>query len=171
MSPAIDLSGLGRRVEWAARCAPPSLRADAQQEAWLRIVQAAGRYDGRILAKTFFTHQANGAVKDFLRREDPLTRRQRAKVNSGADSAPVRVGTSAIARSCASRAVQDDLVALRELREAVERLEGLERIAIDSMLREETIEELSDAIGLSISAVAFYRTRAIGRLRRYLRAR
>jgi RNA polymerase sigma factor (sigma-70 family) len=74
-------------VEWAARRAPVHLRQDARQEAWLGVMKAARTFDDTrgCSFESFCDHRARGQVLDFLRREDPLHERQRARVTAGLD--------------------------------------------------------------------------------------
>lgn len=66
------------------------MRRDAHQEAWLGVCQAARSYRAE-KGTTFVAWarpRARGAVGDYLRQIDPLTRLQRQAVKSGRDPGP-----------------------------------------------------------------------------------
>lgn len=74
-----------RELDFSARAVRPRLREDARQEAALAVLQALPRFDparGACL-RTFVSARARGAVLDFCRRSDPLSRQHRKKVRDG----------------------------------------------------------------------------------------
>ena len=71
-------------LSWVLRKVPPHLRDDARQEALLAAWRAERRYDSdRSSPSTFAKRCATGAVLDFLRQEDPLSRVERKRVKDG----------------------------------------------------------------------------------------
>lgn len=72
-------------VNFAVRKVPFELQEDARQEAWLGVLEALPRYDSSrgYNVNTFVHQRALGAVKDFLRREDPATRTHRRLIKLG----------------------------------------------------------------------------------------
>lgn len=62
----------------------PDLREDARQEVFLGVFAALPRYDpSRGGLTTFLQRRAAGALQDFWRRRDPVTRFQRGKIKRG----------------------------------------------------------------------------------------
>ena len=65
--------GIAATVNTAARLAPPNLRDDARQEAWIGVIQAAHSFDVSkgIKFRTWASIRAHGAVRDLIRRSTP----------------------------------------------------------------------------------------------------
>lgn len=82
---------LNRLMKRAVAHAPYHLREDAQQEAAIGLWEAEQRYNGTASMETFAAYRMRGRVSDFLRREDPLSRDERAKVKAGTKDAPRHV--------------------------------------------------------------------------------
>jgi RNA polymerase sigma factor (sigma-70 family) len=84
ISPEIS-EALRKAVDWGSRTAMPAdLREDARQEAWIGVLDAVSRFHPEMAAlRTFAVRRARGAVLDFLRREDPLSRLHRRQIKRG----------------------------------------------------------------------------------------
>lgn len=76
-----------------AKAVPPHLREDAFQEAAVGVLEALPRFDpsrGASL-KTFLSWRAIGAVRDWSRRQDPLSRRHRRLVKEEGCESPTAI--------------------------------------------------------------------------------
>ena len=82
-----------KSIKHAAKHLPPWLRADAEQEACLAVWRALPRFDATrgVELRTFAENRARGAVLDYCRSVDPLTRNHRRAIKAGRASAPVSV--------------------------------------------------------------------------------
>jgi len=129
----VPIDALKKRARWASLGAPRYLMRDAEQEAWIGIMQALERYDGRIRFDSWAARRANGAVIDFLRREDILSRNDRKRVQRGEADAPARVTID----ECWMRptpADQEEKTLCAELWRAVDTLPPAQRLLIEIML-------------------------------------
>jgi RNA polymerase sigma factor (sigma-70 family) len=65
--------------------APLSMREDLTQEAWKGVVESIRNYDPArgVPFPAFARRRAHGAVLDAMRRDDPLSRRQRLQAKEG----------------------------------------------------------------------------------------
>jgi RNA polymerase sigma factor (sigma-70 family) len=161
-------SDLERRVSWAVRNVPPQLREDAQQEAWLGIVAASPRFDGRCSLSTFVARRANGAVQDYLRREDPLSRSERRKVKSGMTDAPRHVGVEHAALVCVEGGQQGAALSA-DIRDWLPLLTKRQRTVILGLLAGESQSEISSRLGVTVGAVSIVYNTAVRRLRQRLK--
>jgi RNA polymerase sigma factor (sigma-70 family) len=161
-------SDLERRVSWAVRNVPPQLREDAKQEAWLAIVAASSRFDGRCALASFVARRADGAVQDYLRREDPLSRSERRKVKAGLKSAPIHV---AMEHAVIVRVAGDQEAAAlsAEARDWLLLLTKRQRAMMRDWLNGESQAEISVRLGVTQGAVSQLYQQAIRRLRKKLR--
>jgi RNA polymerase sigma factor (sigma-70 family) len=105
-------------------------RDDMMQEAQLCLLSAWERYDGSVQWATFADRRITGALLDYRRRIDPLTRRQRAKVLSG--------------ESCFSEVSLDEI---QERHEPIQRGESPEELAA-AIERIGLIQEIIESAGL-----------------------
>jgi RNA polymerase sigma factor (sigma-70 family) len=147
---------------------PGHLRADAMQESLLGAVMADTRYDGRVEFRTFASKRMHGQVADFLRREDPLTRRQRKKVKAGEAASPIHVELAGMAHFLAAPPDQERRVLLGQLRERVECLPRKERRVLLYDLNDVPTGVIARKMRISASTVANLRHRAIRLLQRAL---
>src|ERR1043166_2446066 len=71
-------------ASWAALSAPTCCREDAKQEAWVGILTAERSYrKGKGTSLHSYTRmKPEYGVQEFLRRNDPLTRRHRQKIEN-----------------------------------------------------------------------------------------
>ncbi len=76
-----------------APCIPSRLIEDLRQSAWVGAIRAANRFDAScgVALRTYADRLVRGAVKDFLRGEDPLSRDHRRDVKAGLAEAPTHL--------------------------------------------------------------------------------
>lgn len=167
-----DSSKLTRRINFLVRSLPQELREDARQEAWVGILKARGRFDsGKGASSTTYAGiRACGAVRDFARREDPLTRRQRREVREGLWTVTIVpteacIGTlrddtpnpeEAAVKKSASRAVVEALLKLKPRQRALLQLLFWEQVPM---------KVAAQSVGLSLAGAHQCRNRAIAKLK------
>lgn len=148
---------------------PSQDQDDATQEAWLGVIDAASRFDGRCQLVAFAQHRVRGRILDWQRAEDPLTRDHRRKVKAGKLPNVSRAELSEAA--CATRAIQPNQAALvmaREIREAVQRLpEPLRTVVVRTYFEGAEQTEIARDLGLSLTSGRI--SQMLTRARRMLR--
>ncbi len=149
-------------VEWAVRGSKlhGEIRRDVRQEAWLGIVEAAGRHDpGLATLSTFAQRVARCRVADCMRREDPLSRAHRKAVKDGRESEPQRVELQDYHGLVSVPSQVGDVLA-RECRDAIGKLKPSSR---DVILRLFWLEQTADhaAVECRITPRALYKRRSV----------
>jgi RNA polymerase sigma factor (sigma-70 family) len=166
--PELVTADTRRVVRISALFAPAWEREDARQEAWLAICEAAPRYregDGHKFT-TFCRPRVKGALKDFGRRNDPLSRDQRRK----GEATPVHVDIAEALNVCEPPR-QVKTVLERELRDAIPRLNPQRRRAIQGLYFEErTLADVGRELGVTEGRACQIVKRALADLRKLLDA-
>ena len=140
------------------------------------LVQAARAYSttSGVPFRYYAARRVRGAIVDELRRRDPLTRSDRARVRRGELEAPVApasidvVGETCWLRVDVTTSKKDDRLSPAMLR-ALASLPAKQRRAVTlTLVRGLTLREAGDVIGLSESGVCRARSAALRRLRALL---
>lgn len=161
---------IARKIAWAARVTPPALREDAMQEAALEVHLALGRYreSEGVKPATFCALRVRGAVMDFGRKEDPLTRRERQEVKRG-EAVPIVFDDLCTGRRMASAEPNPERRALAIVR--VERIRSIlsrrEWIAIEGFyVLGLTNGEIGAQLGCGEARASQIRERALSKIRK-----
>lgn len=150
---------------------PPSVEIDdLRSEARLALLQAVKRFDPArgVPFGAYARRRISGAVLDFLRRIDPLSRRDRAAVTAGsltwdevsldeARDAPAVAQSEARAADLAERRAEAMLADIADLTDQ----EIVRRLVVD----EEAVERVAAELRLKVRAVERRKCRALRRLR------
>lgn len=92
MSPAMSITPeIAATVEFTVRRVSPAERDDVRQEVLLAVLKALPRFDAArgCTTRTFIAWRAHGALQDYWRRHDPVSRRFRLKIKAGDSSVNV----------------------------------------------------------------------------------
>ena len=149
---------------------PASLYPDAKQAVYLALVLAWERFDPArgLQFTTYAGWKIRGAIYDWMRREDPLTRSDRKRVKRGDMPAPeCDLTVDQLARICPALDRTPEEVAIsQQVREWLCLLTGKERRVIEAYYFEErTLAEIATELRLHLSRTAALRVQAIARLR------
>ena len=170
MSPEMQSSPeMEDMLRYVSRPVAEWIRKDARQEARIGLLEAASRYqEGRgASAVTWARQRCLGAVLDFIRREDPLTRVQRARVQSGEDLPPDKVELDVIWNISEPPAPVEAFADANRLLAALPgRLLSVVRLYYWEGY---TYLEISEKLGYSLPRVAQLHAAAIARMRSYAR--
>lgn len=146
-------------------------------EGTLGLIEAVNRYEPKrhVSLMTYANHRIKGAMLDYLRREDPLTRQQRKDVNEGKASYmtfsldQVPAGTSA---TTDERQTPETTTTHRINRDLVKQL--LNRAALTPQERKViamnflagfTLRSIAQLLGVAESRVSVVRSNALTKLR------
>ena len=151
-----------------ANRAPREHREDARQALLMAATKAMPAYDADRGAsvETFLEHRMRGAVRDFLRGCDELSRRHRQRVKLGLADAPRRVPARNASLVADEGRGPAELAAGREAWNLL-RFCGLReaRALLLYYGSEMTLEEVGEAMGLSTSMASQLRERALRQIR------
>jgi RNA polymerase sigma factor (sigma-70 family) len=149
---------------------PDHLREDARQEAYVGAVQAARKFDGSCQFATYAQYRAAGQVRDFLRREDVLSRKHRIQVRNGETQGSKHVPLIVADRERATPPDQERRVWHAEIRSWLSVLNTQQRCVMTSLFIEErTLEKTADVLGLSLPYVWKVSNTSLAKLRAHLR--
>jgi RNA polymerase sigma factor (sigma-70 family) len=120
--------------------------------------------------RTFAQHSARGAVRDYFRKSDVLSRRHRRKVKDGAEEAPLHTQLPAGLTSSEPGPAE-----LTEQHEVVGWLRFLtprqQSVIVQHFWLERTAPEIAQSLGIHLTRVYQIRDHAIQRIRKNLRLR
>ena len=185
MEEAVEAKPVQEMVQHQMRLAhiPPDLLEDARQEAWIGVLEATQRYNGSTKIRTFASHRCSGRIKDFMRREDPLTRGQRKKVQAG-EAEPVQILSTSLLtdHECWTqlgglprdklRASDTSLTASTDVAILMSFLSPKERRVISMFyLEERSAREIAGVLGCCVGWIVELRRNALARMRRSARCR
>lgn len=148
---------------------PMPLREDAKQAVYLALVVAWERFDpSRGRFNTYAEWKIRGAIYDWMRREDPLTRAARKQVKRGDlpnPDAGLSLDDIARIRPTLDR-TPEDLAICHEVREWLDLLTDRQRYVIQAHYFEErTFADIAQALGLHLSRTHQICREAIHQLR------
>ncbi len=171
MSMVIDIA---RRLR---DCVPPSVTLeDLVSAGTIGLIQAVDRFDPALGFKfaTFAKHRIRGAMLDFLRGEDPLSRAERQRVSAagsnlsatGYNGAQVNFTLDEVSAGSLATPAQPDFVVRSEVSHARLFLSGRENQVI-TLLYEAGwgVRRVAANLGVNESRVSQIKGQAIGKLR------
>jgi len=171
---------LARRVARHAACRVPShaIRDDAESAGLLGLVEAADRFDPSrgVPFDAFARRRVQGAVLDFLRGEDPLSRDERKKVRAGGNemAEPEFVNFDDLADFLGAQVDGHDgesILMKTHVRAKVRLLPAADQRLLALYYGEEqTLREVGAALGVTESRVCQRLSGILGRLRALLTA-
>lgn len=158
-----------------ARRVPPSVELeDLTQAGHLGLVQAAQKYaeEGQSASfATFARFRVNGAIADYLRSLDSVSRQMRHKITAGEadDFTEVDLGALPVELEARGETPEQATMALQfteQLRSLVEGLSGRERTIIQQYyFHERTMHDIGRDLGCKESRVSQMHKHIIGKLR------
>lgn len=143
---------------------------DLVQEGQIGFLEAARRFDPSrgIKLTTYAMPRARGAMQDYLREADPLSRRQRQLARQGIDCGPQIVPLATYAEETFGQADRE-LAAIDnrdEIDELLRGMKGRDRQILELYyLADCTMAEIAAAIGITESYVSMLHGQALARLR------
>ena len=163
---------IARALSWAVRRIPLESRDDALQEARLRYWRAAERFDDSrgVSLNTYSHDHLAGAVKDFGRSQDPLSRVQRQKVQSGAAENVTQVGLVALKWTPNRGRSPERLAMAAEAHRLIGLTSGMGRTVLTIMCADDkNLCETASELGMSLASAWQYRAKALRQIRKKIR--
>ena len=163
---------IARALSWAVRHVPLDSRDDALQEARLRYWRVAERFDDSrgVSLDTYTQKHMTGAVKDFRRSQDLLSRVQRQKVQRGAADNVTQVGLVAL-RWTPNRGNSPERLAIAaEAHRLIDLTSGMGRTVLTIMCAgDKNLCETAAELGMSLASACQHRAKALRQIRRRIR--
>jgi RNA polymerase sigma factor (sigma-70 family) len=178
-----DIDLVKRTARRFQRRVPPCVTFDDLASAgMIGLIQAVDRFDQTrdLKFRTYAQHRIWGAMQDFLRDEDPLSRTERRRVRASAPALsttgygirPATVGLDQIPVRCLASPAQPAFALRSEVREARRCLSPRENRVIELLYDFGwQSREIADELHVNESRVSQIKTRAISKLRASLASR
>lgn len=156
------------------RALPPHVELDdIQQAARMGLIEAALRFDASRGAtfQTFARWRINGAIRDYLRGLDAVSKEDRARINAGEAGAPVHLNVDElyIEPRAAQRSPEDASIAAQitaQIATLIEGLSGRKRTIVrEYYYHERTMADIGDALGVKEARISQVHKKTIEALR------
>ena len=151
---------------------PPCVTLDDLTGAgMIGLIQAADRFNNSrgLEFRTYAQHRIRGAMQDFLRNEDPLSRTERRRVRGTVNAPGTTVNVSLDLVSLSQAASQPDLTLRSEIRDARRCLSAQENLVIALIYDFDwNNREVAAELNVTEGRVSQIKQHAIAKLRRRL---